>query len=293
MRLAVSSYSFQQRVKKGEMTQFETIREAARMGFDGIEFTDLRPENDPKPTLEEQLAYAKRLREEAAAEGVEIVGYMVGANLYRGSREADDAEVDRLKGQLDVAAAMGAKLFRHDVCYSEKLGEKVVGFDRMLPTIAENARRITEYAQALGIRTCTENHGRIAQDRDRMERLWLAVDHENYGLLLDVGNFACADEDSVLAVSRLAPLAIHVHAKDFLAYPYGTPVPEGVKSFSTRACNQLVGCAVGDGVIPVKQCLAILKNAGYDGYVTVEFEGPKDCIEEIEKGLSRLKEYLS
>ena len=168
MRLAVSSYSFQQRIKKGEMTQFDTIREAARMGFDGIEFTDLRPENDPKPTLEEQLAYAKRLREEAAAEGVEIVGYMVGANLYRGSREADDAEVDRLKGQLDVAAAMGAKLFRHDVCYSEKLGEKVVGFDRMLPTIAENARRITEYAQALG----SEPVPRTTEGSRRTEIAW-------------------------------------------------------------------------------------------------------------------------
>ena len=271
------------------MTQLDALCKASEQGFDAIEFTDLRP--NPTPSLAEQLEYAKLLRREADVLGIEIVGYLIGAKLYTGSPEGDDAEVKRVCDQLDVAKALGAKVFRHDVCSSEKLGDTTVSFARMLPTIAANARRITEYAATLGIRTCSENHGLIAQDIDRVEALYNAVGHENYGLLVDMGNFACVDEDSAKAVSRLAPYAVHAHAKDFIKIPFGSPVPDGLKTFESRGCNKLAGCAIGDGDIPVKQCVSILKKAGYDNYITIEFEGSKDCLSEIALGLSRLKSY--
>lgn len=292
MKPSVSSYSFQQLIKEGTTTQLDTVALAHKFGFEGIEFTELCPDNKKAPTKEEQLAYARRIREEAERVGIAIVGYMIGADLYKGSEEANEAEICRVMDQLDVAAAMGAPLLRHDVCYKETIDDRFVGFDRMLPTIAKNARKITEYAATLGIRTCTENHGRIAQDSDRVERLYYAVDHPNYGLLADVGNFACADEDSVRAVSRIAPCAIHVHAKDFVKYPFGAEIPEGTKTFYTRGRNQLAGCALGDGFIPVAQCLDILRAVGYDGYVSIEFEGNKPCLDELRLGLSRLRQYL-
>lgn len=293
MKISVSSYSFQQYIKAGKLTQLTAIAEAARLGFEGIEFTDLKPDVNQTPTYEEQLAYARELRAEAERVGIQIVGYMIGANLYRGSEELNRAEIERLKGQVDLAAEMGASLLRHDICYSEKTDGRVTSYDKMLPTIAAAAREITEYAATKGIRTCTENHGLIAQDADRLEKLFNAVDHENYGLLVDMGNFACADEDSARAVSRLAPYAIHAHAKDFKIYPFGTEVDPALRSFTSRGCNRLVGCALGDGDIPSRQCVAILKRAGYDGWMTIEFEGNGDCIEEITKGIARLKEYVA
>lgn len=293
MKISVSSYSFHQRIKTGEMTQLDTVSAAAKLGFDGIEFTDLRPNLDQKPTLDEQLQYAEQIRKEAEKCGIAIVGYAIGADLYQGSEEKDAEEIERICGQLRVAAALGAPLLRHDACNKNKIGDRVIGFDRMLPTIAKNARAITEYAATLGIRTCTENHGTVIQDSDRVERLFHAVDHDNYGLLVDVGNFACADEDSVHAVSRLAPYAIHAHAKDFIRYPFGSVVPEGVKPFHSRARNSLLGCAIGDGDIPVAQCIAILQSVGYDGYVSIEFEGSKPCMEELVKGLNNLKSYVA
>ena len=287
MKFSVSSYSYQQYINRGRMTQLDAVQKAAEMGFDGIEFTNLSPV--PNASLSEQLAYAKEIRRAAAEAGIEVVAYAVGANLYQGSREEDDREVDRLCRQLDVAAELGVSIMRHDVCRSERVGERTVGFLRMLPTIAENARRVTEYAKTLGIRTCSENHGYVAQDADRVEALWSGVAHDNYGLLIDVGNFACADEDCARAVSRLAPYAIHVHAKDFCIYPYGESIPTGVKIFSTRGCNRLAGCVIGEGNIPVEQCLAILKRAGYDAYLTVEYEGAEDCMSGIARGLANLK----
>lgn len=286
MKLSVSSYSFSQYIKSGKLTQLTCVAKAKEMGFEGIEFTDLKPHKDY--TLKDQLAYAKEIKAEAEKVGIEIVAYTIGANLYQPTEEENASEVERVKGQLDVAAALGAKVFRHDVCYKEKVNGVLTSFDKMLPTIAKNAREISEYARTLGIVTCTENHGFIAQDSDRVEKLFNTVDCDNYGILVDMGNFACADEDSAKAVSRLAPYAVHVHAKDFKKRAFGEPDYAGEAYIVTRGCNKICACAVGDGDIPVAQCVAILKRAGYDGFLSIEFEGLGDCISEIAKG----KEYL-
>ncbi len=289
MKLSVSSYSFQQYIRAGKMTQLDVVKKAAEMGFEGIDFIDLAPSE--KPTKEEQLTYAEKIRREAERYGITIVAYTIGANLYTGSPKTDAAEVKRLCDQLDVAAALGAKIMRHDVCRTEVFDGRVIGYDRMLPTIAKNARKVTAYAKKLGIRTCSENHGFIAQDSDRVERLYNAVDDDNYGLLVDIGNFACVDEDSAKAVSRLAPYAIHVHAKDFLVIPNGEkPTTSGY--ITTRGCNYLFGCPIGEGQIPVKRCIDILKRAKYDGFLTIEYEGAEDCIVGISRGMQNLKQSI-
>ena len=121
-----------------------------------------------------------------------------------------------------------------------------------------------------------------------MEQLFNAVAHDNYGLLVDVGNFVCADEDNCAAVSRVAPYAFHVHAKDM--YKSTTPLPGyGM----TRGCNYFKGAIVGEGDVNVEKCLQILKRVGYDGYCSIEFEGSEDCIEGIAKGFENLKGMLA
>ncbi len=286
MKISVSSYSFHSAIKAGKMTQFDTIAAAHELGLSAIEFVDLAPVHGVKPTPEEQKEFALALRAEADRLGMDINAYTIGANLFC-EGVAAKAEIERLRGQLDVAKLLGASVMRHDVCY--KLGTgKGRSFDLMLPTLAENIRAVTVYGEKLGIRTCSENHGQIAQDSDRVERLVNAVAHDNYGLLVDMGNFACVDEDSALAVSRVAPYAFHVHAKDFIKHPFASGVKVG---YHTRGCNYLEGCAIGEGDIPVEQCLAILRKAGYDGYVSIEFEGAGDCIEGIKKGIETLKRF--
>ena len=211
MKVSVSSYSFSQQFRLGLMTQLDCVAKAKEMGFDAIEFTDIVGDN-----LAQQKAYAQKIREEADRVGIEINAYTIGANLFQPTAEAQAAEVERLKGQVDVAAILGAKVMRHDVCYSLGKTGASRSFGLMLPTIADGARQVTAYAETLGIKTCTENHGYIAQDSYRVEQLFNAVAHDNYGLLVDIGNFVCADEDPALAVSRVAPYAVHVHLKDML-----------------------------------------------------------------------------
>lgn len=285
MKISVSSYSFSQYIRDGRMTQLDCVAKAKEMGFDALEFIDI----DGAPDLELQKENARKIRQEAERVGIEINAYTIGACLYKETQEEMDAEVERLKGQVDVAEILGAKVMRHDVCYQLGKTGSSRSFDLMLPTIAANARKVTEYAATKGIRTCTENHGYIAQDSDRVERLFNAVNHDNYGLLVDIGNFICADENPVTAVSRVAPYAIHVHAKDMLV----RSEPTGSCTAPTRGCNYFCGTVVGEGDIPVKKCLSILKRAGYEGFVTIEYEGAEDCINGIARGFDNLKKILA
>ncbi len=278
MKISVSSYSFNQYHIAGKLDLLSTVTKAHEMGFSAIEFTDIICRDQA-----ERCEIAKALRERADGLGMEINAYAVGANMYHATEAENDAEVERIKNALDIAKTLGAGVLRHDVCRSVPREGRVRSFDAMLPTIAKNARRIAEYGQSLGIKTCVENHGYVSQDSDRMERLFNAVDHENFGLLVDIGNFSCVDEDNVRAVSRVAPYAIHAHAKDF--YLTGER-REGYGQ--TRGCNYFKGSIIGEGDVDVARCIAVLKKAGYDGYLSIEFEGDEDCIYGIRKG----KEYL-
>lgn len=283
MRISVSSYSFEQYRRAGKLDLPGMIRQAAEMGFEGIEFTDL-PKDLP---TEERFALARDLKEDAARAGIAIAAYAVGANLWQPDPEKRAAEVERLKGEVDLAAELGAPVMRHDLVWALDKTGAGRSFLGMMPGLAKCTREITRYAAGKGIRTCSENHGLIAQDSTRMEAFAAAVNEDNYGLLVDLGNFLCVDEDPAHAVSRVANFAFHVHAKDFIIN-----AENGEYQGMTRGMNRYLGVAVGDGCVPVKQCLSILKHAGYDGWVTVEFEGREDCLTGIRKGLDRLTGYL-
>jgi sugar phosphate isomerase/epimerase len=155
------------------------------------------------------------------------------------AREVDE-EAERLQGEVDIARELGAGRMRHDVAGKPRPEIGIRTFDDALPRIARGCRAVTEYAAGLGIRTMTENHGFFAQDSRRVERLVTAVGHPNFGLLVDIGNFLCVDEDPAQAVGRVAPLAFHVHVKDFFVRSGQRPCP-GEGWFASRGGNYLRG----------------------------------------------------
>ena len=284
MKICVTSYSFHKLMKKNELNQLTAMQKAKELGFDAMEFSNIVPHDGS--TMEE---YAKMLRAEADKMNFPIVSLVIGADLINGREgRTVEEEILHVKRMVDIAEILGVKTMRHDVLYS--LGS-YKSFDALLPTLAKRVTEIAEYAKTKGIKTCVENHGFICQDPDRVERLFNAVESDNFGLLCDMGNFLCADADPVKAVSTVAPYAVFVHAKDFYVKPGNTDNP-GAGHFTSRGGNYLKGTIVGHGNVPVKQCLNILKKAGYDGYVSIEFEGMEDNIEALTIGLSNLRRYI-
>ncbi|MBQ4323291.1 MAG: sugar phosphate isomerase/epimerase [Clostridia bacterium] len=283
MKTSVSSYSFSHMMRTQGETQLSVMAKAKEYGFDAIEFTDLTP---PEGTT--QAEYALQLRAEADRLGLEISGYSIGADMLAGCNGDPDAEVARVKTQVDIAALLRVPVMRHDASSGKFLEPRQHrGFIDVVDRIADGCRQITEYAETKGIRTTVENHGYFCQDSDRVELLVNTVAHPNFGLQVDMGNFLCVDENPVTAVSRCAPYAFNAHAKDFLFKSGQEDQPEGF--FQTRGGNYIRGTVVGHGIVPVKQCVAALKRAGYDGYLTLEFEG----VERVDFALAAGAKYLS
>ena len=282
MKIGVSSYSFQQLISSGKETQLSIMQIAKDMGFDGIEFIDLDP---PKGVSEEE--YAKQLKAESDRLSLPIIAYTISANLLK--ETGLEAEVERIKRKVDIAEILGAKCLRHDAAWNVPDDIKsFAGFEQVLPTLVDGCKAVTEYAAEKGITTMIENHGFFCQDSSKVEKIVNGVANSNFGVLLDIGNFCCADENSAVATGNLARYIKHVHAKDF-HIKSGNGLNPGKGFFKSRGGNYLRGSIIGHGDIPVYQCLSIIKNAGYEGYVSVEFEGLENCLDGIEIGFANLK----
>lgn len=279
MKISVSSYSFQRLLNEGAYNQLTLIKKAKEIGFDAIEFVDLLP---PEGVSREN--WARQLRAECEACCMEISNYTFAAEFI--ACENFDEEIARVKKEIDLAHILGAKSVRHDATFNN-CGKS---FAVCLPILADACRKVTEYAQTLGIRTMVENHGFFCQDSSRVEQLVSTVNHPNFGLLCDMGNFLCADEDPALAFGIVAPFAFYVHAKDFhVKDAEGADPGEGF--FKSRSGNYLRGAIIGHGNVPIKSCLAALKRVEYNGMMAIEFEGMEENIPALKIGLENLRRY--
>lgn len=285
MQIGVSSYSYSQ----SKLDIFQIITAAKEMGFDVIEFAGF----PNLPEGETPLSFAPRVREACDEAGIKVANYTIWADFLTGSNGNWKEEVERLKDEVRVAEILGAPGMRHDSTWGWPAAKKGArGFDDALPILVQGCRAVTEFAADLGIKTMVENHGFFCQDSERVEKLVNGVDHPNFGVLLDMGNFLCVDEDPALAVGRLMPYTFHVHAKDFHVKSGSEPNP-GQGWFSSRGGNYLRGAIVGHGDVPIVQCLKIMKNHGYDGVLSIEFEGMEDPLKGIPIGLENLKRYVA
>ena len=277
MKIGVSSYSFAQYMSETKANYFQIIDLAKEMGFDAIEFIDLKLEVQPAESLS---ALAKDIRAYCEKKDLPIAAYTVGADFLN-----HENEVERIKGQVDIAEILGAPVMRHDAFWSLPDGMTWrQGVEKIAPLI----REVAEYAAAKGIRTCTENHGLILQDAERVETLIRTVNHPNYGWLVDMGNFLCADDNPLRAVPIAAPYAFHAHVKDFIFKSFSDDDP-GDGWIHTRNGNYIRGTVAGHGVVPIRKCLSILKEAGYQGVVSYEFEGHEQNLPALKNALKFIR----
>jgi sugar phosphate isomerase/epimerase len=287
MKIGVSSYSFSRLVRSGEMEQIAVIAKAKEIGFDAIEFSTIAvPEGKTLPD------FAKEIRDEGARVGIDVVNYTIGADFLKGSDADLQAEIARVRKEVDIAEILGVPGMRHDATGgwpADHVGPN--SFEAALPRLAEGCRGVTEYAAEKGIKTMVENHGRFCQESVRVEQLVTAVDHANFGVLVDMGNFVCADDDPAIAVGRLMPYAFHCHAKDFHLKP-GTDVPPGQGWFESRGGTYIRGAIIGHGNVPIIQCIRVMVRDGYDGVLSIEYEGIEDCLMGIQVGHDNLRRIV-
>ena len=132
--------------------------------------------------------------------------------------------------------------------------------------------------------TSIENHGFLMNSSERCRRLVQAVDSPNFRMTLDVGNFLCVDEDPLVATRNCLDIASFVHVKDFLLrkrYP-------GPGWLETLGGRHIVGTVFGFGDLETREIVRAILSSGYDGFVSLEFEGNEPTLMGCDTGLANV-----
>lgn len=270
MKVGLSTYSLQQALDRKELTVPDAVRWIAEQGGQHVEIVPMGFSLIDDPALIEEIKATAR------EFGIDISNYAIGANFaVQESDETLEEEIQSVMRHVDVAAALGVKRMRHDVAFRPAPEGTVAQFEADLPVLVKACQRIADYAAGFGITTSVENHGYYVQSSERIQRLLHETGRENFKTTLDIGNFLCVDEDPVSAVKNNIAHASIVHAKDFYWRPSTRNPGEGW--FQTSHGNYLRGAIVGHGDIDMPEVFRVMKRSGYDGYISVEFEGMEDC----------------
>ena len=147
-------------------------------------------------------------------------------------------------------------------------------------------QQIIEVAEAHGITVNIEPHGYFTTKPDYMACMLDFSPGPYLRMNMDTGNTFIAGQDPVAFLQRFVDRVSHVHIKD---------VSESLAA-ATRGKQTGIAvshCALGEGVNAenIKQCLAILRDHGYQGVLSIECEGQGGPM--IERSLAWLRNTLA
>ncbi|WP_217586500.1 sugar phosphate isomerase/epimerase family protein [Lentibacillus saliphilus] len=270
MKLGMSSYSLVGALNSGDMSILDVIDWTADHGGEHVELVPMGYTLTDNPDL------VKAIVQKAQAKNIVISNYAIGADFLPDTEEAFEQEIERVKKEVDIANQLGAKRMRHDVSFKPSDQASYRQFEKDLPRLVEACQRIADYAKQYDIVTSIENHGFYIQASERIQRIIHEVDRPNFKTTLDTGNFLCVDEDPIAAVKQNIHEASMIHIKDFYYRPSSWYNP-GAGWLVTTAGNYIRGAITGHGDIDLREVIKVIKASGYDGYISIEFEGLEPC----------------
>lgn len=268
MKLGVSSYCFVRAIKAGRMSVLDIFDWAAEHGAEHVEIVPAGFSLTEEPELIDAI------RKKSEETGVVISNYAIGANFVQPDEAAMANELQRVKGEVDIARKLGVTRMRHDIAWRKPEEATAAQFEADLPNLIGVCQEIADYAAQYNIVTSVENHGYHVQASERVLRLVLGVNRSNFRTTVDTGNFMCADEDPVVSAPKNLPYASMVHIKDFY-WRRGEWNP-GEGWFPTLGGRYLRGAIFGHGDIDVTAILKAILQSGYDSFVSIEFEGMEE-----------------
>ena len=155
-------------------------------------------------------------------------------------------------------------------CHSIRVNAQSEGeYDEQMKLAADGLSRLTEYGANNNINVIVENHGGLSSNGKWLATLMEKVDHPRAGTLPDFGNFRIQDEewyDRYKGVEELMPYAKAVSAKSHDFDSHGNEIN-----------------------IDYYKMMNIVLDAGYNGYVGIEYEGRK--LDEM-AGIQATKDLL-
>jgi sugar phosphate isomerase/epimerase len=280
MHIGVSMYSYAQSVQKGLLDIPGFIREAKKAGAEGVELLEY---------FYKDIDRDREAALEALAEtGLPCPIFSVGNNFAKIDPEERQRQLARIVFGVDEALAYGAKVVR---VFAGDVAEGIT-YDQARGWIVEGLSEGSKYAHSKGLKLALENHGTLAgrgdQVRGIIDDVRAMSGTDVLGANPDTGNFLLVNQPSHEAIRQVAPVANMVHFKDFIA----APVDHEGWAYTALDGQKFLGTAVGEGMVALGQCIQELKDAGFNGWLSVEYEGAEDPFTAIPRSIENARKYL-
>ena len=271
-KLSLAQWSIHKMIREDGVDPYTFAEKAKNWGFTGLEYVSqlYNPELEKANYSEEAMAaFVEKSNAEAKKYGLENVLIMIDGqgNLAVSDEKERNETVEKHKRWVDAAAAMGCHAIRVNLNGSSVPEEWKVN-------AVDGLTKLATYAATKNINVLVENHGGLSSNGALHAEVMKAVNMDNCGSLPDFGNFCitrskdgCAEEyDNYKGIAELMPYAKAVSAKshDFDA--------EG-----------------NETKLDYPRILKIVKDAGYTGFIGVEYEG---SILSEEQGIIATRDLL-
>jgi sugar phosphate isomerase/epimerase len=259
LRIGLAAYSMRQylQAKPGTpraMDLLGFVDWAATLDTDAVELTSyFFPETFTK-------AYLNDLKRRCHVNGLDISGGAIRNNFTLPPGPELDKWFAHLDMWLDHYAQLGAPVIR----VFAGVPPQGVTEEQGIANAITNLRRACDMAASRGVILGLENHDYL-MNIDRMVPIVKAVDSPWFGVNLDSGNVDRADFYTELA--KIVPYALNVQLK-----VEAGPAPKVVTD--------------------TPRIVKLLKDAGYRGYIVLEYESKPDPYEAVPKHLAELRAAL-
>ncbi|WKN31150.1 TIM barrel protein [Porifericola rhodea] len=271
--ISLAEWSLRQPIRNGDMSNLDFPQVAKeKYGISAVEYVS--GFFDGK---EQDQAYLKKLNQRAADYDVDNVLIMVDLWKYKtaspNKSERKEA-VEQHKPWIDAAHTLGCHAIRINANGYEGL-ERQAAAD----AFSETLYQLSDYGNGSDISVIVENHGGLSSDGKWLAGVMKQVNRENVGTLPDFGNLNISKDeqyDRYLLIEELMPYAKGVSAKTFDFTKNGE-----------------------ESSMDVSRLMQIVKDAGFKGYVGIEFGGKlekiskKDGVASTKKLLEKVGSSLS
>jgi sugar phosphate isomerase/epimerase len=232
----------------------EILRRASQYGYDGVAFRGLGGELDLTKVPEFSLAERPNTRRRLREAGLTTSMVLTSAAMMVAEVEKLEASLRLGRSHIDLASDLECPYIR---VFG---GQMPVGISHAAAVrrAGDRLRQLADYGAQKGVYVLIETHDDWVVT-SLLRRAVEAADHSNVGVLWDVHHPVRIPGESV--AQAWANIGPWVHCVDF---------KDSVTDFEARLGYRYV--QIGDGEIPLKDALQILKAAGFDGWLTFEWE---------------------
>lgn len=198
IKLSCNLYSFNDQLRKGEMTLEEVFTFCSDLGFAAVDPTGYYFPNYPEVPLD---TYIFDIKKKAFRLGLDISGTGVRTDFSHADPTQRAANVELVRRWIEVAAKMDAPVLR---VFAGKavLPEQT---QRSLDWAVDCLRKCVEFGEKAGVMIVLQNHHELLTTVDQVLYIRQQIPSDWFGINLDIGSLRAGDPYREIA--KLAPYA--------------------------------------------------------------------------------------